>query len=735
MHPRISRSAIGLPSAFAIGLALVLTSVSWGVSAEPAAAADFPSYDSGYHTYAEMVTEIMAAQTAYPGLVAVHSIGKSYQGRDIWVAKISDNVATDEDEPEVLFDSLHHAREHLSLEQDLAILRWLTTGYGTDSQITNLVNTREIWIIFAVNPDGAEYDLTGSPYPLLAQEPPAERRARQSIGTDVNRNYGYHWACCGGSSSSQSSVTYHGPSAFSTPEARAVRDFIASRRIGGRQQIRTAITFHTAGEQILWPYGYTKTDVPCGHDDRRPRGARRARQARWPPRTATRPMQSSSLYVTDGDEIDWAYGVQHIFMYTFELYPSHSKVSSDARFYPPDEVIGPQTERNKAAILDLIDGRRLPVRDDRQGDPGLRPAVRHFETYGGWIANPLGTDTATGGRWQRANPAATSRQAGTVPSGSRALVTGAAAGSSSHANDVDGGVTTMRSRRRSAAGPGRLADLPLLLRPQLELVVGRLLPRVRRGRGRPSDAGPRGDRGGEDRSPDLDDGLDLDDARGPARRSGSCSPPRTSVARARSRPPSTTSGSLARKREPDPDRGPAAGPGRNSAAISPPWATTSWRAIARPSPEPRESSPLTNRSKTCGSSAGSMPRARVADLEPEPAAVRSTDPATVTRPPAGVWRRALATRLREDLADPDRVDLEDRQVAVDRGRQLHAGGAAAAARTSARRRATSTSGSVGSGWSARVPASDRASVRRSSISRPRTRVSSRTTARWAGSGG
>ena len=45
-------------------------------------------------------------------------------------------------------------------------------------------------------------------------------------------------------------------------------------------------------------------------------------------------MQSSSLYVTDGDEIDWAYGVEHIFMYTFEMYPSHSRTSSTARFYP-----------------------------------------------------------------------------------------------------------------------------------------------------------------------------------------------------------------------------------------------------------------------------------------------------------------------------------------------------------------------------------------------------------------
>ncbi len=67
------------------------------------------------------------------------------------------------------------------------------------------------------------------------------------------------------------------------------------------------------------------------------------------------PKQSSSLYVTDGDEIDYAYGRHRIFMYTFELYPSHAQVSSTARFYPPDEQIAPQTDRNKDAILYLME--------------------------------------------------------------------------------------------------------------------------------------------------------------------------------------------------------------------------------------------------------------------------------------------------------------------------------------------------------------------------------------------
>jgi len=427
----------------ALVLAVALATVGSLVTAPSTAAADFPWYDSGYHTYAEMVAEIHAAQAAYPEIVELRSIGKSYHGRTLWAAKVSDNVATDEPEPEVMFDGLHHAREHLSLEQTLAILRWLTEGYGSDTRITEIVDTREVWIVFAVNPDGAEYDLTGSPYR-------AWRKNRQPnpgssyVGTDLNRNYGYHWNCCGGSSGSKSASTYHGSSAFSTPEARAMRDFMASRRVGGRQQLKTAITFHTAGEEILWPYGYTKANVPwdmTGDDF----NALVALGRKMASTNGYTPKQSSDLYITDGDEIDYAYGVQHIFMYTFELYPSHSQVSSTARFYPPDEVIGPQTERNREAILMLIEAAGCPYSLTGKTRTHCGALYDDFETYGGWIRNQLGTDTAKGGVWQRANPAATRRQAGTTPSGSRAFVTGYQAGRTAASNDVDGGITSIRS--------------------------------------------------------------------------------------------------------------------------------------------------------------------------------------------------------------------------------------------------------------------------------------------------
>lgn len=437
MRARSAASPIAAIPALLAGLLLLVMAVP------PVAAADFPSYDSRYHTYAETVAALDQAVAAHPDIVRKFSIGTSYQGRTIWAAKISDNVNVDENEPEVLFDALHHAREHLSVEQALAILRWLTDGYGSDATVTRLVDSREVFIVFMVNPDGGEYDLTGSPYR-------AWRKNRQPtpgssyIGTDLNRNYDYHWGCCGGSSSTPSSSTYRGPKAFSAPESRVIRNFIDSRVIGGRQQITMAITFHSAGAQVLWPYGYTTADVPGDMtvDDQ-------AAVANIGKRLAARngytPMQSSSLYITDGDEIDWAYGRHRIFMYTFELYPSKSQDSTIKRFYPPDEVIGRETERNKSAILYLIDvaGCRYSV----IGKTGLNcgPFFDDVEISRGWVVNPLGTDTATAGRWQRGDPAPTTFQLGTTTSGRAAFATGLAAGTSVNANDVDAGTTSIRS--------------------------------------------------------------------------------------------------------------------------------------------------------------------------------------------------------------------------------------------------------------------------------------------------
>ena len=161
-----------------LGLAalLALSAVVSAPAAAPVAAADFPSKDSRYHTYAEMVAELNKAVADHPAIVQKFSIGKSHQGREIWAAKISDHVETDESEPELLFDGLHHAREHLTVgadPRDPALadrrLRHERASHEHRQQPRDLHRVHGQPRRRRVRPDRL-------PVSSLAQEPPAQRR-------------------------------------------------------------------------------------------------------------------------------------------------------------------------------------------------------------------------------------------------------------------------------------------------------------------------------------------------------------------------------------------------------------------------------------------------------------------------------------------------------------------------------------------------------------------------------
>jgi hypothetical protein len=231
-----------------------------------------------------------------------------------------------------------------------------------------------------------------------------------------------------------------------------MRDFMASRVVDGRQQIRAAMTFHEYGRLVMWPYGYTLTDVP-GDMTVQDHAALAAIGRSMAKTNGYRPQQASDLYVTSGTSRDYQYGVYRIFSYTFEL---------SAKDYPDDSLIASETGRNKEAVLSLMERAWCPL-------AVLGSAVRtarcgafddDLEIHRGWVRDPDGTDTAPAtGRFSRANPASTSsngpKQLGTTPSGANAYVTGAPAGLRSTDNDLDGR-TTIRSRAFGlAAAPGQ----------------------------------------------------------------------------------------------------------------------------------------------------------------------------------------------------------------------------------------------------------------------------------------
>jgi murein tripeptide amidase MpaA len=101
---------------------------------------------------------------AFPTLVAIRSIGKSYEGRDIWVATVT-NVATDaaEDKPAFWADGNIHAAELTASTAVLYYLHELVTRFGIDAQVTQLLNTRTLYLCPRLNPDGAELALADKP--------------------------------------------------------------------------------------------------------------------------------------------------------------------------------------------------------------------------------------------------------------------------------------------------------------------------------------------------------------------------------------------------------------------------------------------------------------------------------------------------------------------------------------------------------------------------------------------
>jgi hypothetical protein len=224
---------------------------------------------------------------------------------------------------------------------------------------------------------------------------------------------------------------------------RAYRDFVDSRVIKGQQQIRVAISWHSAGRQVLWPYGYTKTDLPktMSADDRKAFVALGKEMARL---NGYRPMQSSDLYVTDGDMGDWAYGIHRILHFTLEMAPGKSK-----RYYPSAAELDADLKNNRQAVLYLLEQAGCPWRAAGLGATHCGPLNDDFETARGWTVNHAGDDTASKGKWARAVPVKTSTKQGVkqrraTPSGQHALVSGPKGGKP-NAYDVDGGVTSVRS--------------------------------------------------------------------------------------------------------------------------------------------------------------------------------------------------------------------------------------------------------------------------------------------------
>ena len=189
----------------------------------------------GFYTLAEVNAELDSMRLHYPNLITAKvSIGSSVQGRPIYMVKISDNPDVDENEPQVLYTAIHHAREPMGMQQLVYYMYYLLENYNTDPSVKYLVDNREIYFIPVVNPDGYEYNHQTNPNGGGYWRKNRENNGDGSYGVDLNRNYGpysYWNSPNGGSSTYPPDETYRGTAPFSEPETQAIKDFLMTKHI------------------------------------------------------------------------------------------------------------------------------------------------------------------------------------------------------------------------------------------------------------------------------------------------------------------------------------------------------------------------------------------------------------------------------------------------------------------------------------------------------------------------
>lgn len=254
----------------------------------------------GYLTYDEMLTELDEMVATYPNLITAKTPISTFltaENRPIYHVRISDNPNVDESvEPKVLYTAIHHAREPMSLMETIFFMWYVLENYGTDPELTYLVDHMQLFFVPCINPDGYVYNQTTNPNGGGMWRKNRRLNSGGSYGVDLNRNYSYGWGTTG-TSFTQTSETYCGTAAFSEPETQAMRWLVQNHRFV------TAFNAHTYAEDILFPIGTTTAEFADHHDYFQ---EYTNEMVRFNGYTA---MKSSALYPASGDSDDYMYKV------------------------------------------------------------------------------------------------------------------------------------------------------------------------------------------------------------------------------------------------------------------------------------------------------------------------------------------------------------------------------------------------------------------------------------------
>jgi hypothetical protein len=257
----------------------------------------------GFSTIDEMLEQLDLMHEQYPNLITVKHPASdtvtSINGKDIYYVKISDNPNISENESQILYTGMHHAREPIGMQHLLYYMWYLLENYETNPLVKALVDTTEMYFIPVINVDGYAYNISTNPYGGGMWRKNRRLNYNGSYGIDINRNYGYMWGYDDtGSSPNPDDETYRGTAAFSEPEIRIMKYFCEDH------DFRIALNYHSYSNLFLYAWGYT--EEPCPDDLLFNSFSKLLTTENG----YTYGPGSTTIYPTNGGSDDWMYGEQ-----------------------------------------------------------------------------------------------------------------------------------------------------------------------------------------------------------------------------------------------------------------------------------------------------------------------------------------------------------------------------------------------------------------------------------------
>lgn len=324
----------------------------------------------GYKTLKDLEDKLRYVESVYPSISTLTSIGKTYENRNIWCMEITDNPGVEEDEPGVLFIGLTHAKEWPTLEICVKLIEKITDSYNKNHTITDLVNSRRIWIIPCLNPDGYYFSHDWS----IPHEWRKNRRyfpSSETYGVDINRNFAGSsngdalgsWGSISSSFISHIPIyeTYCGPVSVSEQETMALQQLVINN------EIHAAISWHTYGETVMWPWSYSPEKKTPDDQYLSIVGSEIASKISTVDQTNSyQSVQSADFYPTSGDFIDWAYGYSHyilgrpLFAYTIEACTDFHPEFSDLQQVCKENIDGALYLIEQAENISELNTRPIP---------------------------------------------------------------------------------------------------------------------------------------------------------------------------------------------------------------------------------------------------------------------------------------------------------------------------------------------------------------------------------------